>query len=533
MKEITRIHIAKIAYDIEAAAKKDIEHYMEALKKYAEDSELLDDIEIRITEILAERGVRAGGVIVGEDIKAVRAQLGEPQDFLDEETVAGSSGKNQAAPRKLYRDVDNSILGGVMSGIAQYLRIDPIWTRLIFLALLFASFGMAFMIYIVLWLIMPPARTAAEKLQMSGQPVNLASIREFVEEQQTKLASRDWAGALKRVLAAAAGIMSLTLAIGTLLFTILATIWIGHDINSINYLGPVWLSWLALSLASISGVLLAILFALISVAFFVRSLSKKVATAMIAIIVCGLMSFMSAAGIVFYQSNGFGFNYQSSIQESYLNLPANFSSVKSLTISDVNLHNANLEYVVSTNPRIVMTTADSNAKPIVSVDGDSATVKLETNDTFYNPGANFKIYGPALDNLIINNSSISYGAEEQSALTVTAESSSIYITGNIQALTATANENSTVSASGAAVESAKVTTELMSTVELGNIKHLEVTQPEVCPSSTSQNNQKVAVESVSEGVITYNDQSFQAKTYKTQCGSVIIGSNQEVKYDSI
>ena len=84
MKEITRIHIAKTAYDIELAAKKAIEKYITALERYADDPELLGDIEIRITELLKERGVQAGGVITADDVAAVRAQLGEPSEFLPE-----------------------------------------------------------------------------------------------------------------------------------------------------------------------------------------------------------------------------------------------------------------------------------------------------------------------------------------------------------------------------------------------------------------------------------------------------------------
>ena len=72
MKEITRVHIAKVAYDIEVLAKKAIEKYIGSLERYADDPELLTDIEIRITELLADRGVLPGGVISSDDIAAVK-----------------------------------------------------------------------------------------------------------------------------------------------------------------------------------------------------------------------------------------------------------------------------------------------------------------------------------------------------------------------------------------------------------------------------------------------------------------------------
>ena len=75
MKEITRIHIAKTSYDIEIGAKKELEKYITKLELYADDPNLLEDIEIRLTEILSDRGVEKDGVITAEDVDAIRTQL--------------------------------------------------------------------------------------------------------------------------------------------------------------------------------------------------------------------------------------------------------------------------------------------------------------------------------------------------------------------------------------------------------------------------------------------------------------------------
>lgn len=189
MNEITRIHIAKVPYDVETSAKRAIENYVKTLSAYANDDEILQDIEIRITEILSERGVQANGVISEADVKAIREQLGEPEDFMseDDKKVAKDAEISGEATRKLFRSADDAILGGVLSGFAKFFNIDPIWFRLIFVVLLLASFGTAFLIYIILWLVIPPARTAAEKLQMSGRPVTLESIKEQ-SARETRLA---------------------------------------------------------------------------------------------------------------------------------------------------------------------------------------------------------------------------------------------------------------------------------------------------------------------------------------------------------
>jgi phage shock protein PspC (stress-responsive transcriptional regulator) len=145
MKEIARIHIAKVTYDIEVDAKKILESYILNLEAYAQDDELLNDIETRITELLADRGVKPKGVITKQDVVAIREQLGEPEDFMDEgDVIVAESDKNT---HKLYRNLDNGLFGGVLSGIASYFGINALWTRLIFIALLFISFGLAALLY--------------------------------------------------------------------------------------------------------------------------------------------------------------------------------------------------------------------------------------------------------------------------------------------------------------------------------------------------------------------------------------------------
>ena len=111
MNEITRIHIAKTAYDIEIAAKKQLEKYIKSLETYAQDADVVTDIEIRITELLAERSIKPGGVINSEDVSALRKQLGEPYEFAGEEgDIAVGSENENSGTRRLYRSTDNAVL---------------------------------------------------------------------------------------------------------------------------------------------------------------------------------------------------------------------------------------------------------------------------------------------------------------------------------------------------------------------------------------------------------------------------------------
>ena len=79
MNEVTRIRLSRVAYDIDLDAKKELDKYSRAIRKsLGEDSDVYDDIEIRMTEILADLGVKAGGVITMSEVRAIQDQLGQP-----------------------------------------------------------------------------------------------------------------------------------------------------------------------------------------------------------------------------------------------------------------------------------------------------------------------------------------------------------------------------------------------------------------------------------------------------------------------
>ena len=183
MKEITRIHLAKTPFSVEVDAKKSLEQYLDSIQKNMHaEPEVMREIEARMVELLAERGVSKDGVISHDDILVVQQQMGEPQDFADGEVpeTVDTVETNAAKPTKrLMRDPDNAILGGVCAGIAAYWGINPLWVRLLFIFSPFITFGTSLLIYIVLWISMPEAQTAAEKLQMRGEEVTLDSLKNF------------------------------------------------------------------------------------------------------------------------------------------------------------------------------------------------------------------------------------------------------------------------------------------------------------------------------------------------------------------
>lgn len=186
MDKIIRIHIARVPYSIEHRAEADFKKYLEDIRAgLAADTagDVMEDIELRITELLAERGVKADGVITAEDVQAVEQQLGRPEQVTD----ADSEAKNAAADtqtstggksKRLLRDMDTALLGGVASGIGAYFGIDTNIVRIVFIVLAFWG-GFGILLYLLLWGLLPAATTSADHLDMQGEPVTVASLQRY------------------------------------------------------------------------------------------------------------------------------------------------------------------------------------------------------------------------------------------------------------------------------------------------------------------------------------------------------------------
>ncbi len=184
-------HIEEDAYDI-------LNRYLSTIKGYFKDSEgrdeIMTDIESRIGEMLQEKVNNTKQAVLLSDVESVIAVMGKPEDFAGEGTQSenrtnteSSSEENKSSypnnkRRRVFRDVDNKIVGGVCAGVANYFNFDPIWMRAAF-AISFFAFGSGFLLYIILWIIIPKARTTAEKLEMHGEKVDVNNIGKAVNDE--------------------------------------------------------------------------------------------------------------------------------------------------------------------------------------------------------------------------------------------------------------------------------------------------------------------------------------------------------------
>jgi len=184
MKTTVSINIGGLAFHIDDDAYDTLKRYFKRVEnQYAKEDgieEIISDIESRIADLFKERVNDHKQVVVMQDVVDVIGIMGDPADFEDEKSDARTSVLH---PRKnrIYRDVDHKILAGVCSGLAAYWSIDVIIIRVLFVVFAFGG-GASLIIYLILWIVLPPALTTAEKIEMRGKPVNIDSIKDAVKE---------------------------------------------------------------------------------------------------------------------------------------------------------------------------------------------------------------------------------------------------------------------------------------------------------------------------------------------------------------
>src|ERR1700689_1316299 len=116
MNEVTKIHLGRQAFTISVDAQHDLKTYLEAIKKQVDDAEVVEEIELRMAELLTEHGINANKVILASDVNFIKKQLGDPADFKDDEQESAAPAA-PASSRRLFRDTDNAMLAGVAAGL--------------------------------------------------------------------------------------------------------------------------------------------------------------------------------------------------------------------------------------------------------------------------------------------------------------------------------------------------------------------------------------------------------------------------------
>jgi phage shock protein PspC (stress-responsive transcriptional regulator) len=188
MNEVTKIHLGRQAFTISIDAYHELKSYLEAIKKQVDEDEqdVVDEIELRMAELLTERGIHANKVILPGDVDFLKAQLGNPKDFKEDGDETPPTASQQSSSKRLFRNTNNAMIAGVASGLAEYFGIDVLFIRILFVIGVLITFGWGILLYIVLWLLVPEAKTSSDRLQMAGKPVNVDSLKEIAERADVK-----------------------------------------------------------------------------------------------------------------------------------------------------------------------------------------------------------------------------------------------------------------------------------------------------------------------------------------------------------
>lgn len=194
MKKTFTINISGSIFHIDEDAYEKLQRYLHMLNRHfgaaIEGQEILQDIEARISELFIEKTANKVEVITDAMVDEVIARMGKPEDFMEpgEETTSEKATTETAAPeeqkirRRLYRDGDSRVLGGVCSGMGAYFNIDPVILRIIFVLVLFMG-GASILVYIILWIVVPKAKTTAQRLEMKGKEATVSNIAQSFKEE--------------------------------------------------------------------------------------------------------------------------------------------------------------------------------------------------------------------------------------------------------------------------------------------------------------------------------------------------------------
>jgi phage shock protein PspC (stress-responsive transcriptional regulator) len=188
MKKTFTINISGTVFHIEEDAYEVLQKYLINLKGHfgseEEGKEILADIEARIAEIFTEKATDERKVITLHWVEEVIETMGTPEDFVEEESdddeVFTSTSYRK---RRLYRDPEHRVAGGVCGGLGAYFNMDPVILRIIFVVLTIITSGAAILAYIVLWIAVPKAITTAQRLEMRGQEATVKNIEKSIREE--------------------------------------------------------------------------------------------------------------------------------------------------------------------------------------------------------------------------------------------------------------------------------------------------------------------------------------------------------------
>jgi phage shock protein PspC (stress-responsive transcriptional regulator) len=201
MNKIIKINLAGQAVSIDEQAYDSLSQYMRSLERYfintESGKEILEDIEARIAELFFAT-LRSNDFISEIHVQEAITLMGTAQDMGAEDNDESQDSQAYKDPKrkKLFRDKEDAIFGGVCSGIGAYYGLDTIAVRIMFILLVMLA-GAPIVAYIILWAIIPAAITAQDRYRMHGDASTISDIANNIREEATNVSSNLRNGASK------------------------------------------------------------------------------------------------------------------------------------------------------------------------------------------------------------------------------------------------------------------------------------------------------------------------------------------------
>ncbi len=190
MKKTLTINLSGSVFHIDDDAYEKLHAYLIKITGHfgndADAKEIVEDIEARIAEIFAEKVKNGDEVINITHVEEIIVIMGTPEAISNEEEEKEKVTEKKTyriRGKRLYRDPDNRVLGGVCSGLGAYFSVDPVLIRILFVLVFFFPIGSSVLIYLILWIVVPKAASTAQRLEMKGEVVNIDNISKSIKEE--------------------------------------------------------------------------------------------------------------------------------------------------------------------------------------------------------------------------------------------------------------------------------------------------------------------------------------------------------------
>lgn len=192
MKKVLNISLGNRSFTLEEDAYKRLSDYLDHFRSrlatssgtpYSQNAEVMEDLESRIAELFDQEVGSSGRVVNIGLVDRVTGQLGMPDGKPENPASPETPDSDAPVRKKIYRDYDNKRIAGVCAGLATYLDIDVVLTRVLMLVALVAGTA-GFWIYVICWIAIPKAVTATQKCEMNGLPVTAENLAKFATNQK-------------------------------------------------------------------------------------------------------------------------------------------------------------------------------------------------------------------------------------------------------------------------------------------------------------------------------------------------------------